>query len=47
MTGDEMVGWYHNSVNMSLSELQGDGKGQGCQVAAVHGVTNSRAQFSD
>ena len=29
MTEDEMVGMHHDSMDMSLSKLQGDGEGQG------------------
>ena len=32
MTEDEMVGMHHDSMDMSLSKLQGDGEGQGILV---------------
>ena len=42
MTEDEMVGWYHDSMDMSFSKLQGMVKDREAWRAAVHGVTKSR-----
>ena len=54
MTEDEMVGWHHHSVNMSLSklwELVMDriwiGHGAWTWHAAVHGVAESQTELSD
>ena len=42
-----MVGWHHNSMDMSLSKLQEIVKGREAWRAAVPGVTKSRTQLSD
>ena len=38
---DEMVGWYHDSVDMSLSKLQETDKDREAWPAIVHGVPKS------
>ena len=43
-TGDEMVGWHHNSMNMSLSKLRELAMDR---EAVIHGVTNSWTRLSD
>ena len=44
MTEDEMVGWHHDSMDMSLSKLQEIVKNREAWHAAVHVVTKSQAQ---
>ena len=39
---DEMAGWHHDSVNMSLSELQELVMDRVAWRAAIHGVTKSQ-----
>ena len=44
---DEMVGWHHNSKNMSLRKLLEIMKDRGAWHAAIHGVTKSWTWLSD
>ena len=47
MTEDEMVGWHHHSMDMSLSKLQELVMVREAYYVAVHGVTKSQTQLSD
>ena len=44
---DEMIGWHHDSVDMSMSKLQEMVKDREVWCAAVHGVANSWTRLSD
>ena len=47
MTEDEMVGWHHNSTNMSLSKLQETEKNREAWCAAVHGAAKIWIRLSN
>ena len=46
-TEDEMVGWHHDSIRMSLSKLQKTVKDREAWHAAVHGFAKSRTRVRD
>ena len=47
MAEDEMVGWHHDAMDMSLSRLRELVMDREAWRAAVHGVTKSRTQLSN
>ena len=46
MTEEEMIGWYHNSMDMILSKLLELVMDREASRATVHGVTKSRTWLS-
>ena len=47
MTEDEMVGWHHDSMDMSLSKLRKIVKDREAWCATVHRIAKSQTQLSD
>ena len=47
MTEDEMAGWHHESINVSLGELRELVMDREAWRAAIPGVAKSRTQFSN
>ena len=47
MTEDEMAGWHHASIDMSLSELWELVMDRETWPAVIYGVAKSRTQLSD
>ena len=46
-TEDEMAGWHHDSMDVSLSELREMVMDREAWRAAIHGVTKSQTRLSN
>ena len=46
MTEDEMAGWHHRPMDVSLSELQELVMDREAWHAAIHGITRSQTRLS-
>ena len=46
-TEDEMAGWHHDSIDMSLSKLREFVIYREAWCASIHGVTKSQTRLSD
>jgi len=47
MTENEMAGWHHDSMDVSLSELRELVMDRKAWCAVIHGVARSQTQLSD
>ena len=47
MTEDEMAGWHHQLMDVSLSELLAIVMDREAWRAVIHGVTKSHTRLSD
>ena len=47
MTEDEMAGWHHNSMDVSLSELREFVMDREAWRAAIHEVAQSQTRLRD